>query len=1120
MYKKLMFLISFVLVLVFASSLTQAAVQIWREAESADPLTAPMVKSTDDPNASAGAYIGVTLGNNSTAASPAPNGTASYIFDVPAAGTYQVIVRLRCATDTVDDDSSYARIDGATLNTTTGLVGGWIKWNNISARVNGTSWQWVKVFNNGDSDKDVEFTLAAGQYVLEIAYREDGMYFDGILITDDLALDISTLPAALPGCVEANKLVNGGFEDGFGAPWVLDNATPATEIVDDAQSGANALKITVAAKGSSDYIPALAQPGFGFEAGKKYTFSVFMKGQVDGMKVQLKPQQRGGSYTGYGQKTVTLTTEWAEYSTTTPVFSSAIATADVSIWLGMQAGTIYIDHVRFYEGDYVAPCPPVVPPVVLKATKPNPPSGTTGLTRFNMLSWKPGNSADSHNVYLGTNQQAVTDANVGNPMGVLVSQQQVNAFYDAAGDYGKTYYWRIDEVDEADMTITKGSVWNFSTKPIGLTVPKANIIVTASSSKANQGPEKTIDGSGITGDLHENTGTNMWLSDVTTDPNKAWIRYDFNQVYKMPIMLIWNYNQTGIFANYAIKGCVIEYSADAGTTWTALDVNELPKGNGASLSPLVVDLGGVADGLAINSIRITANNNFSTSFKNYGLSEVRFYYVPVRPTNPSPADDATGIVVGPKLTWTPGEGVVEHKVYFGTNEQDVNDGTAASYVVATPSFTPPVLTLGVTYFWRVEEVNMASLPTEWSGNTWSFSTSAYTVVDDFESYATAISNWSNGSSTNGATISLDTALANNGSKSLNFLFNNINLTNNLYYSQTSVTPSQLTSGSDWTKGGAKWLVFWVYGDIANPKTEKLYVVINNAYYWNQQDLIPDSEIVSPSWTQVQVPLIANQVTLNNVTSLKIGFTRDDATAGAGKVHIDDVRLYKDLPVPIVPVNPGDANMVARYRMENNVNDSSSNHINGTIIGNPQFVSNEYTGYGKALAFDANQDCVDLGNNDAFNFKGSFSISFWANIQAWTTSWGNVMIGNRGESNLGWQIRQGTSNYLSFTTRGVSNDDMFSNLIPPQNKWVHITCVYDSVAFTKAIYFDGKLIRKIALTGTTRVVAATTHNTYLGARANSGNTGQESLFKGKLDEVRIYNKVLSDAEIKYLSDPTP
>jgi hypothetical protein len=1114
MCKKLIFLISFVLVLVFASSLAQAAVQIWREAESADPFTAPMAKFTDDPNASGGAYIAVTAGNNSTAASPAPAGTASYIFDVPAAGTYKVFVRTKRGPDTYNDDSAYVRIDGATYSSGSG----WIKWNNIGAYV-GTTWKWIAVFNNDASDAQVQFTMTAGQYVLEIAYREDGLSFDGILITDDLALDPTTLPAVLPGCVETNILVNGGFESGFGAPWVFDNATPTNSIVDDTQEGSNALKVTVAAKGSQDYIPALAQPGLSFAAGKKYTFSVFMKGEVDGMKVQLKPQQRGGSYTGYGQTTVTLTTEWAEYSTTTPVFSTAVATADVSIWLGMQAGTIYIDHARFYEGDYVAPCPPAVKPIVLKATKPNPSSGATNILRDVTLSWKKGEYANSHNVYFGTSSQAVTDASVGNPMGVLASMQQPDVSYSPVGiDYGTTYYWRIDEVNEADMTITKGNIWNFATKPIGQIIPQASITATASSSKDDtQGPINTINGSGLTGNVHSTDAKAMWLSDTTKDPNKAWIQYQFDKVYKLPRMLIWNYNVTGLTSGISIKGVTIEYSANGGQTWKVLSsVTELPKGTG---DPIIVNLGGVANGIAADTIRITANSNWSTTpkFNQYGLSEVKFYYVPVWPTTPNPANGATGIAVKPTLTWTAGEGVVEHRVFFGTDELAVTNGTAASSMVATPSWTTPELVLDNKYYWRVEEVNLASDPNKWTGSTWNFTVSPYRVVDDFE--GTSLK-WTGGSSStgNGAAVSLDTALANNGSKSMKYMYDDRSTKG---FSEATATVSGLTSGTNWTTGGSRYLVFWVYGDLANVNTEQLYVKLNNsAVYWYTKDIIPMAEVVSPWWTQVTLQLMPAEVTLNNVTNIGIGFVRKGGTAGTGTIRIDDIRLYKNAPVPTVPANPGDANLVARYKMENNVNDSTSHAINGTIIGNPQFVANTLPAYGKALAFDANQDCVDLGKNDAFNFKGSFSISFWANIQAWTSTWGSVMIGNRGENNVGWQIRQGTSNYLSFTTRGISNDDMFSNLIPPLNKWVHVTCVYDSEAFTKAIYFDSKLIRKIALTGTNHVVAPTTHNTYLGARANSANTGQESLFNGILDEVRVFNKALSDAEIRFLADPTP
>jgi hypothetical protein len=44
------------------------------------------------------------------------------------------------------------------------------------------------------------------------------------------------------------------------------------------------------------------------------------------------------------------------------------------------------------------------------------------------------------------------------------------------------------------------------------------------------GPEKTIDGPGLTGDLHGTEGTTMWL---TTGVGPNWIQYQFDKVYKL-----------------------------------------------------------------------------------------------------------------------------------------------------------------------------------------------------------------------------------------------------------------------------------------------------------------------------------------------------------------------------------------------------------------------------------------------------------------------------------------------------------------------------------------------------------------------------------------------------------
>jgi hypothetical protein len=81
------------------------------------------------------------------------------------------------------------------------------------------------------------------------------------------------------------------------------------------------------------------------------------------------------------------------------------------------------------------------------------------------LHWTPGCTADSHDVYLGTDYSDVRDANNSWPVGTSVykGNQVVGANeYDPCDfDYFTYYYWRIDEVDNG--TIHKGEVWSFRT---------------------------------------------------------------------------------------------------------------------------------------------------------------------------------------------------------------------------------------------------------------------------------------------------------------------------------------------------------------------------------------------------------------------------------------------------------------------------------------------------------------------------------------------------------------------------------------------------------------------------------------------------------------------------------
>ena len=162
------------------------AEEIWFEAESADTITAPLQVWSDRADASGGQYIEVVPGNSSSN-NPPTDGHATYVFQVKG-GVYKIIGRVIAPSGS--DNSFWFRIQGATTNTTN-HPSGWVRWNGIEQ---GSDWHWDDVHSDDDpNDPTVEFTLAAGTYTLEIAYREDGALLDRFLITDNLDLAPVTL---------------------------------------------------------------------------------------------------------------------------------------------------------------------------------------------------------------------------------------------------------------------------------------------------------------------------------------------------------------------------------------------------------------------------------------------------------------------------------------------------------------------------------------------------------------------------------------------------------------------------------------------------------------------------------------------------------------------------------------------------------------------------------------------------------------------------------------------------------------------------------------------------------------------------------------------------------------
>jgi hypothetical protein len=165
-----------------------------------------------------------------------------------------------------------------------------------------------------------------------------------------------------------------------------------------------------------------------------------------------------------------------------------------------------------------------------------------------------------------------------------------------------------------------------------------------------------------------------------------------------------------------------------------------------------------------------------------------------------------------------------------------------------------------------------------------------------------------------------------------------------------------------------------------------------------------------------------------------------------------------------------------------------------------------------LSLDGLNSCVNLGADSRFNFPGSFTLAAWVNIRGFNVAWGHNIIAKRGENNVGWQIRRyNLTPNLTFTLRGIdAADDVqgTADMSATFNEWVQVTAVYDVEAGKRSVYINGLLDVAVDDGG---VVAAATQDVTIGARALADNSGQERFFNGMIDDVRIYNRALSQAE---------
>jgi hypothetical protein len=398
------------------------------------------------------------------------------------------------------------------------------------------------------------------------------------------------------------------------------------------------------------------------------------------------------------------------------------------------------------------------------------------------------------------------------------------------------------------------------------------------------------------------------------------------------------------------KDVSIEYSLD-GTDYTPLGTTaEFARAPGMPgyAHNTTIDFGGAA----AKHIRLTANSNWGGVLPQFGLSEVRFFYIPLRAREPSPDSGATDVDVDVVLSFRAGREAAEHDVYFSSDEQAVIDGNVPAISVTETSYGPLSLDLGQTYYWKINEVNMAETPTTLEGDLWNFTTREFLIVDDFESYNDLdpddpASNriflaWVDGymQPANGSIVGYDIApfaeqtIVHGGKQSMPFFYNN---TAGAAYSEAELT---LSPAQDWTVGGAKILSLWFFGDASNTAAQ-MYVKVNGTKvpYDGQA-----GNLALPGWWVWSIDLASSGASLQNVTTLSIGI---DGNGASGKLLFDDIGLYVLAPAPVNEWRIASADDDVEEAVDTGSIDMGSSDLElpyeNTGQGNPQIIGLRFTG---------------------------------------------------------------------------------------------------------------------------------------------------------------------------------
>jgi hypothetical protein len=181
-------------------------------------------------------------------------------------------------------------------------------------------------------------------------------------------------------------------------------------------------------------------------------------------------------------------------------------------------------------------------------------------------------------------------------------------------------------------------------------------------------------------------------------------------------------------------------------------------------------------------------------------------------------------------------------------------------------------------------------------------------------------------------------------------------------------------------------------------------------------------------------------------------------------------------------------------------DASGRGHSGTISGATRVTGGRYGG---ALSFDGVNDLVTVADTNALDLTNGMTLEAWIQPAAVGSAWRTVLLKEQ-PGNLIYALYAGdgagrpASHIFTNADRGISG-----TTATPVGTWAHLATTYDGANLR--LFVNGTQVATRAQTGNIR--------TSTGALRIGGNNVWAEWFSGLIDEVRVYNRALTAAEIQ-------